>query len=63
MTIRDKANCVIANLTLPAITESDRQSMISRIGRMYGGKDAEIIYNEIRSLAPDQFPPEQVSMF
>ena len=63
MTIRDKANCCIAYLTLPAIIEMNRQSMIIWISKMYSLEESEVIYNEIRSLAPDQFSPEQVRIF
>lgn len=63
LTIRDKANCCIAYLTFPMIVATDRQTMIRRIGKMYGINKSEVIYNEIRSLAPDQFPLEQIRMF
>ena len=63
MTIRDKANCCIAKLTLPAIVETNYTSLISTIGVMYSEDEAETIYKEIRILAPNAFPPEQQRLF
>ena len=63
MTIRDKANCCVAYLTFPMIVATDRQTMIRRIGKMYGPDESETIYNEIKSFAPNQFPPEQMGLF